>query len=328
VRRRDFLKGTACLGGALAASHLMEAELPATMRMPIIDTHIHLYDTGRPGGVPWPLESDSTIYKPALPERYKAISAGLGVAGAIAIEASPLPSDNDWVLGVAAKNPIIIGIIGNLIPGSPTYAKELDRLHRNPLFLGIRYGNLWDRDLSVDIGKPGFLDGLKALAQTGLVLESANPDPKLIAALVTVASHIPTLTIIVDHLPHAPVPVDPSMRATYLSHLQELGHSPHVFVKMSEILTETNGSVATDRAVYKEGLDRIWDIFGEDRILYGSDWPNSDHLASYADTFTVAKNYVNTKGPPAAEKFFWKNSLTAYHWRQREPNQPLLPPES
>jgi L-fuconolactonase len=324
VRRRFFLKGTASIGAALATKRFaLSAQTPAPPRPPVIDAHVHLYDTARPGGVPWPLKDDTVIYKPALPERYKAVSAGLGVVGAIAIEASPLPSDNDWVLAVAAKNPIIVGMVGDLVPGSPSYEKELERLHRNPLFLGIRYGNLWDRDLSVDIHKPGFLDGLKDLARYGLVLESANPDPKLIAAIVEVANHTPELTIVVDHLPHATVPTEPSMRAAYLSHLQQLGRSPHVFVKMSEILVEANGSVAKNAAFYKEDLDRIWDTFGEDQMLYGSDWPNSDHLASYAETFSIAKEYVTAKGPAATEKFFWKNSIRAYKWHPREANQSI-----
>ncbi len=96
--------------------------------------------------------------------------------GAIVIEASNLVSDNDWVLNVAANHPIIVGMVGDLIPGTPSYEKDLDRLHANPLFLGIRYGNLWDRDLAIDVNKPDFLPGLKMLAARGLVMDSANPD--------------------------------------------------------------------------------------------------------------------------------------------------------
>jgi len=62
----------------------------------------------------------------------------------------PLENDNDWVLQQAADHPIVVGLVGDLIPGSPSYGRELDRLHANPLFVGIRYGNLWDRDLSAD----------------------------------------------------------------------------------------------------------------------------------------------------------------------------------
>ena len=71
---------------------------------PIIDAHIHLFDPTRPGGVPWPEKDDAVLYKPSTPERYVAISAKFGVVGAIAIEASPLASDNQWLLNVAATS--------------------------------------------------------------------------------------------------------------------------------------------------------------------------------------------------------------------------------
>jgi len=87
---------------ALGAAGLV---LPKTVRaatkqipvqFPVIDTHIHLFDTTRTWGVPWPAKDDLVLFKPALPPRYIELSAKHGVVGAIAIEASPLKSDNDW----------------------------------------------------------------------------------------------------------------------------------------------------------------------------------------------------------------------------------------
>ena len=112
-------------------------------QLPIIDTHIHLFDTNRPQGVPWPDKNNAVLYQPALPDRYRKLAAPLGVVGAIEVEASPWLEDNQWVLDVIAKDPMIVGTIGNLEPGKPEFGKHLERFHRNPLFLGIRYGNLW-----------------------------------------------------------------------------------------------------------------------------------------------------------------------------------------
>ena len=91
--RRDLLKLAALSAGASALRMPATAlPLPAqdSGRMPIIDAHIHLFDTLRPGGVPWPEKTDTILYKPALPERYVNESGALGIVGAIAIEASPL----------------------------------------------------------------------------------------------------------------------------------------------------------------------------------------------------------------------------------------------
>jgi len=293
-------------------------------RTPIIDVHIHLFDPSRPGGVPWPLKDDTVLYKPALPERYEAVTAGLGVVGAIAIEASPLASDNDWLLKVAAQHPVIVGVVGDLIPGAPSFLKDLDRLHADPLFRGFRYGNLWDRDLAVDLDKPGFVDGLKALQQAGLVFESANPDPSLVRAILRVAESVPGLTIVVDHLPHAPVPLEAKARDEYWANVHRLGEHPRVFIKLSEIPVSTNGRLNADIGTYQAGLDALWGAFGEDRVLFGSDWPNSDHVASYDDTLAIAYEYLAEKTAAVREKFFWKNSIKAYKWHKRRPEEPAL----
>jgi L-fuconolactonase len=321
LQRRELLKLGGSLAGGWMTSRVAGASPPA---IPVIDTHIHLFDPGRPGGVPWPEKADTAIYKAALPERYAALARPLGVVGAIVLEASPLLSDNDWVLSQAANHPMIVGMVGDLIPGTPTYEKELDRLHQNPLFLGIRYGNLWDRDLAVDMQKPEFLPGLKMLAERGLVMDSANPNLNLIRAIAGVADHLPELRIVVDHLPSAPVPSVPAARNEYWSLLRHLAQDKNVFVKLSEVAAariEQSGGPGFNN----ETLGALWDIFGEDHVLYASDWPNSDHHATYLETITIVRDFVAAKSHAAQEKFFWKNSVAAYRWRRREADQPELP---
>jgi L-fuconolactonase len=319
--RRDALRLGALSVSALAFRRQMSALAAQT---PIIDTHIHLFDPTRPGGVPWPEKSDTALYMPALPDRYAALSAPFGVVGAIAIEASPLASDNDWLLGVAAHHPLIVGVVGDLVPGTPDYRRDLDRLHANPIFLGFRYGNLWNRNLAADYSKPGFIDGLKDLSHAGLVFECANPDLKLIRAIFDVSERVPGLRIVIDHLPHAPVPAAAAARTEFRALLQRMAENPGIFVKLSEIPVVANGAVVTDSGYYRAALDTIWDNFGEDRVIFGSDWPNSDHVATFAQTLSIVREYISHKPAAAQEKYFWKNSIAAYQWRKRKPDQPTL----
>jgi predicted TIM-barrel fold metal-dependent hydrolase len=322
MQRREFLRLGASIAASRAATQLAQALPPA---IPIIDTHIHMFDTRRPGGVPWPAKTDTALYKPALPERYARIAGPLGVVGAIVVEASPLVSDNDWVLSLAADHPILLGMVGDLIPATPSYQKDLERLHANPLFLGIRYGNLWDRDLAVDAKKPGFLAGLKMLAEQGLVLDSANPDPALIRAIAGVADHLPDLRIVIDHLPSARVPSEAAARDEYWSMLRHLARNKNIFVKLSEVALARSEQAAPIPANFdRDRLDSLWDIFGEDHVLYASDWPNSDHYATYQENLTIVRNYVEAKGRVAAEKFFWRNSVAAYRWHRRQADQPMI----
>jgi predicted TIM-barrel fold metal-dependent hydrolase len=314
VNRRSFLSAAA--GAALAVERAGAAPIP------IIDTHIHLFDPTRPQGVPWPPKDNAVLYKPALPERFRKIATPLGVRGAIKVEASPWLEDNQWVLDVAEKDPIIVGVVGNLEPGKPEFSKHLERFHKNPLFLGIRYGNLWGRVLGGEIGKREFVSDLKLLSQADLSLDSANPNPDLIAALVRLTDEVPKLRVVIDHLPQMRKPTDPAIARTYEAHLRELGKRPQVYVKLSEVFRRVDGQVPRDLSVYRGTLDEIFGIFGEDRVLFGSDWPNSDNWRPYEDVLSLVQEYFAGKGGAAAEKYFWKNSVKAYRWVKRDATQP------
>jgi L-fuconolactonase len=314
LNRRTFV--------SLAAGFLPADQLPPAPSIPIIDTHIHLFDTRRPQGVPWPPKDNPVLFKPALPGRYASIAEPLGVVGAIEIEASPWLEDNQWVLDIAANNRIIVGTVGNLEPGKPGFRQQLDRFHKNPLFRGIRYGNLWGRNLGARLGEPAFIADLKALASADLGLDTANPDPSLIADILRLTDKIPNLRVIIDHLPHLQPPTERTARNAYETNLRELGQRPQVYVKISEVLGRVNGQVPLDVGVYRPVLDHLWDIFGQDRLIYGSDWPNSDPWGTYAQVLNVVRTYFSSKDHSAAEKFFWKNSVAAYRWIRRNEKQP------
>jgi len=305
----------------LAWAYASDVSAPA---LPIIDTHIHLFDPTRPAGVPWPEPSDTVVYRPALPTRYRSLAVPLGVVGAIAVECSPWVEDNDWLLRAAASDPIIVGVTGNLDPAVPDFPRHLDRLAANPLYRGIRYGNLWGRSLGTELSNPGFVANLKRLPASGLLLESANPNPTLIAEILKLTDSVPELRIVIDHLPQAVPPAEPAARKAYERDLQALSRRSNVYVKGSEVFRQVNGKVPADLDFYRPWLDEIWDMFGEDRLLYGSDWPNSDHMAPYAGTLDIIRQYVTHKGQRASEKFFWKNSIAVYGWHQRSPAQQHL----
>jgi predicted TIM-barrel fold metal-dependent hydrolase len=311
VNRRSFL-------AAAAASVPAGAQPP----IPIIDTHIHLFDTARPQGVPWPNKENAVLYKPALPSRYRRIAAPLGVVGAIEVEASPWLEDNQWVLDVMREDTIMVGTVGDLEPGKPEFRKHLERFHANPLFLGIRYGNLWGRNLAADLDKPEFVADLKALAAAGLSLDTANQNPALVAAALRTKDLVPGLRLVIDHLPQMQPPAALPARDAWVRDLRELAARPHVYVKISEVLRRVDGRVPEDLDFYRPRLDELFGIFGEDRVLYGSDWPNSDNWAEYPKVLAVVREYFMAKGRAIAEKYFWRNSLAAYRWVRRAENQP------
>lgn len=319
MNRRNFL---ALAVSASAATKLPPMGWQDDNTIPIIDTHIHLFDTTRPQGVPWPTKNDGILYQPAFPDRYRKIASPLGVVGAIVVEASPWLEDNQWVLDVAAKDNIIVGTVGNLEPGQPDFRKQLERFQRNPLFRGIRNGNLWARDVAQQLANPRFVSDLRYLAQAGLTLDAANPNPTLLTSLVGITDQVPDLRVIIDHLPQMTPPQATSARKATEADLQQLGQRPQVYVKISEVLRQVDGTIPRALSFYRARLDELFGLFGEDRLLYGSDWPNSDRWLPFEVGLGLVREYFQAKGRTVAEKYFWKNSVAAYHWQKRDASQP------
>jgi predicted TIM-barrel fold metal-dependent hydrolase len=327
MSRRRFL-GTVVLAGVALHGPLHQAlatadSIPAatsTDVIPVIDTHIHLYDPSRPQGVPWPSSENKVLYQTSLPARYRPIAQPLGIVGAIEVECSGWLEDNQWVLDVAAKDDFMVGTIGHLTPGTPEFRPNLDRFRKNPLFRGIRYG--LGRQAGKELDRPEFIADLTALADADLVLDSANPSVSLLADLVGLSKRVPHLRIIIDHLPQMDPPTDPAAQTAYAASLKAIRTRPQIFVKISEVLRRVGGRIPTDLDFYRPRLDAILDVFGTDRVLYGSDWPNSDQWLPVPVGFKLVQEYFQGLGRPAAEKFFWRNSVKCYQWSRRTASQP------
>ena len=312
VNRREFLASVAAV--PLVAN---AAEAAQVVPVPIIDTHIHLFDRRRPQGVPWPAENDPIPGVSALPSRYRALVRAYDIVGAIVEEASPWLEDNQWVLDQAATDSLFVGIVGFLDPGEPEFGQHLERFSQNELYLGIRYRNAEGRDIAEGLEKPAFISDLKLLADAGLTFD-LTADPEI---MLRVTDRVPSLRLIIPHLPGR-MPEEAAARDAYVAGLRELGARPQVYMKLSGVIKNVDGRVATDMAVYRPWLDQLWDIFGEDRVIFGSDWPNSDHIGVFAAVMHVAQEYVTSKGQVAAEKVFWRNSAAAYRWIRRAASQP------
>jgi predicted TIM-barrel fold metal-dependent hydrolase len=315
MNRRTFL-------GVAAGLTLADAGAQTPSSIPVIDTHIHLFDTERPGGVPWPSQNNpahKVMYMPSLPSRYRKVVDGLGIVGAIEIECSPLLEDNQWVLDVAKNDTLMVGTIGHLTPGTPEFRPNLERFHKNPLFRGIRYG-LGGR-AGQEVDKPEFIADLKALADADLVMDTANPSVSLLEGVVRVSDRVPNLRLVIDHLPQMLRPTKSAAQASYDASMKAIRGRPQIYVKVSEVLRRVDDKIPTDLAFYRPRIDEVLDVFGIDRVLYGSDWPNGDQWLPVPVGFKIVHEYFMAKGQVAAEKYFWRNSTKAYKWVKRTASQ-------
>jgi len=316
MNRRRFLSAAAATAAGSLAPIRLPAKLPALReRESIIDTHVHFYDPSRPGGVPWPPASETLLYRPILPETYKKVTAGLGITGVIEVEASPLLEDNQWVLNLAKHESIVLGTCGDIEIGKPGFGDSLERFLEGGQFYGIRVGNLWNRDLGEDLKRPETIANLKLLSQAGLEVDMIGGFPILPDAL-RVSDAVPELRIVVEHMPFD-APRNEADRPAAESALHEVGQRRQIFSKVSNVLRKEGGQPVEDLAFYRPSLDRLWDTFGADRLIYGSNWPVSDKTGPYELVFRVVREYFAAKGEDASRKFFARNSQAAYRWKVR-----------
>lgn len=311
MNRRTFLRSSALAAGTGLAGGCISED---SGWCGIIDTHTHFYDPTRPEGVPWPDPGDDVLYRPFQPDEFIRLAEPLGVTGTVVIEASPWLGDNDWLLRLADSHPFLLGIVGNLRPGDPEFRTHVDRFARNRLFRGIRIGT-GPLDECLRIGRAQ--DDLRHLADLNLSLDLLIPPGRLPEA-ARLGSIIPRLRIVVDHCANVPVGVPPP--GEWTGGLAACHYTPNVSMKVSGLVEGTGrrgGNAPTDPGVYREVLDALWRPFGEDRLIFGSNWPVSLHFASYASVLRIVQEYFNAKGTRAAEKYFHKNAVRFYQLTRR-----------
>ncbi|MCZ2343011.1 MAG: amidohydrolase family protein [Bacteroidales bacterium] len=306
--RRNFLHTTAAslLAAPLAATHATAAEpLP-----PAIDVHTHFYDPTRPQGVPWPNPKDKTLYRPVLPADFRKTVAGLNVGGTVAVEASPWLEDNQWLLDLAARDPIIVGVVGHLDVRQDEFAKQLRRFGKNPLFRGIRIGAA---EVRLALEQKPVRDRLGWLAERGLSLD-VNGGPDLPADVARLAKQLPNLRIIINHAGNVRIDGQPPPQ-DWRKGMSAAAAEKRVVCKVSALVEATRkmqGDAPGDVNFYRPELDALWNIFGEERLLYGSDWPVSERAAPYARTIGIVRGYLQSASRERQVRFFTQNAQTAY----------------
>jgi predicted TIM-barrel fold metal-dependent hydrolase len=324
ISRRAFLAGSAA-SAAVVALDAAHAQSPSVDNIPIIDAHIHLFDGTRPLGAQY-MGSPAyrAISKTMLPSLYGPLARPVGIVGAIVVESSPWIDDNLWYLEVCGADPIMVGVSGNLNPALPDFGKYVARFHKDPLYRAIRSSRFYSADSGKVALDPDQVANLKLLAQADLALDTANPTMNLMQANVLLADAIPALRIVMDHLPSFD-PTDDNRQA-YEAVVKEMAARPNIFVKLSEVYHPrlTDSVIVKDYEPLRARLEYLFDAFGEDRVLFGSDYPNSYGVATIPEEVGLMKRFFSTKPREAAEKYFWKNSARVYKWVKRAGDQPGL----
>src|SRR5699024_8256833 len=120
--------------------------------------------------------------------------------------------------------------------------------------------------------------------------------------------------LVLDHLAKPPITGHDTAFSNWRQSMAEIAAMPHVAVKMSGLVTEaqTQPGAAPDMDALRFYLDAALELFGEDRVLYGSDWPVCRLAASYDSWFAFIAAWARSKQDSLYRKLFGANAATIY----------------
>ena len=306
--RREFTAALTLAAAAAAGCHSVDGHDDD-----LIDCHTHFYDPTRPQGVPWPGQGETQLYRRVLPADYKSLAQPHGVTGTVVVEASAWLEDNQWILDLAKDEPFIKGFVGHLNPGDENFARQVKRFARYRLFRGIRVSG---NDVATLMQAQKLRD-LRLLADHDLALD-VNGGVSSLLEVAALGRAIPQLRIIIDHV--ANVRIDGrTPPENWRDGMSAAGQQPNVFCKVSGLVEGSGLRQAAPREVnfYRPVLDHVWECFGADRVIYGSNWPVSELFASFATVHGIVRSYFAEKGKRTSRKYFADNARAAYRWVRR-----------
>jgi L-fuconolactonase len=280
---------------------------------PIIDAHHHLW---RPDAASYPWMAGPAmrpIRKPFTIADLEQVARANGVGHTVLVQARPDLRESLDLLAVAARHDIVAGVVGWVDLTAPDVADQIGRLRRAPggdRLVGIRPMAQFEPDerwlLRPDVGR-----GLAAVTRAGLTFDLLVTARELPSAVEVVRAH-PVTTFVLDHI--AKPPIASGDLRWWAADLAPLGELENVSCKVSGLVTEAaweSWSVDDLRPAIQTALE----VFGEDRLIFGSDWPVCLLAASYERVLAAARACLSGLSAAARDGVFGANARREYRLR-------------
>ncbi len=270
-----------------------------------LDSHQHFwkYDAAQ---YPW-IPKGSPLHRDWLPADLAPLLAAAGLDGCIAVQARQTIEESRWLLELADAAPIIRGVVGWVDLRSERLGEQLAQFSTHPKFCGVRHVVQSEPDLNFMLGAD-FLRGIGHLHHFGLTYDILITHLQLPSA-IELAKRFSEQPFVVDHI------AKPLIKAGTLSpwreQIRELAKAPNVMCKVSGLITEADHGAWTAADV-TPFLDVVAEAFGEDRLMYGSDWPVCLLAGSYPRTHSLVADYFAQHTVEARAKIFGGNAERFY----------------
>ena len=246
-----------------------------------IDSHLHFWKLDR-GDYGWLTPDLTPIYRDFLPADARPWLDSAGIDGVVAVQAAPTVPETRFLLDLAKREPLIRGVVGWVDMASPDAEERIAELAADPLLKSIRP---MLQDLPADdwmLG-PALDPAFAALVRHGVRFD-ALAKPRHLPHLLALIERHPDLAVVVDH--GAKPDIAGGGLASWRAALAPIAAAPHVHCKLSGLVTEAApGADAGEIQPYAEVL---FELFGADRLMFGSDWPVVTLRRSYAEWHGMA----------------------------------------
>ena len=250
----------------------------------VVDAHQHFwtYGTYQTSWMEVPPYAGDPVFQPLRrsfqPNDLVPELKAVGVQCTVVIEAADGLAENEALLASAHTNDWIAGVVGWAPLAQPSDVERvLDARAGEPAFVGIRH--LVNVEPDPDwIIRPDVLKGLQVVAARGLTFDYVGILPRHLEHVPLVAQRVPDLRIVIDHLGKPPIATGEF--EPWSSLLARAARIPTVFAKISGL--DAGGAdewTAADIAPY---IDRALELFGPERLMFGSDWPVANLRGGYS----------------------------------------------
>jgi L-fuconolactonase len=271
----------------------------------LIDAHQHFWRVGQ-NGFAWPTP-DLAVHRDFGPVDLAAVGASLGLAGSVLVQSQADDRDTDWLLDLAADEPLVLAVVGWVDLAAPDAPARIADLARRPKLRGLR-PMLQNLDDDAWIAGPDLDPALDAMVAHGLSLDALVLTRHL-PHLLTLARRRPDLAIVIDHGAKPPIATDEQSDA-WGRGIDALAEHPQVFCKLSGLLTEAAPSQGSEAlAPYVRRL--VW-AFGPERLMWGSDWPVLNLAGDYGGWLALARTLSGLTDPADLAALFGGTSRRFY----------------
>ncbi|MFB7944216.1 amidohydrolase family protein [Kitasatospora phosalacinea] len=281
----------------------------------IIDAHHHVWDLAvRPQ--PWITgERLAPLARSFSLDDLEPAAVAAGVVGTVAVQTVCVPGETPELLSLAARSPLLAGVVGWVDLTAPDVADVLAALRELPggeRLVGVRHQVQEEPDpgwlLRADVRR-----GLAAVADAGLAYDLVVLPHQLQAAAL-VARELPELPFVLDHC--GKPPVASGALEPWAGAVRRLASLPNAVCKLSGLVTEAAPGRwrPGDFAPYAQV---VLDAFGPHRLLFGSDWPVCTLEAGYREVLDLADQLTGSLGPDEKDAVFRRNAVRVYRLRPR-----------